>query len=89
MDYQGSILLERPDNFDDFDAEQQAQIKQTIFKSTLFQLYIMETEERNSILAKAFHLDHRKTRRLPVKLAGNTWEDDIISFREALINIER
>lgn len=89
MDYQGSILLKRPNNFDELDAEQQAQIKQKIFKSTLFQLYLMETEERNPILAKAYHLDHGKTRRLPVELAGNTWNDDIVSFQEVLINVER
>jgi hypothetical protein len=89
VNYQGSILLERPDNFDDLDTEQRAQVKQKIFKSTLFQLYLMETEERNSTLAKAFHLDSGKTRRLPVELAGNTWEDDIVSFREALLNVER
>lgn len=49
----------------------------------------METEERNPILAKAYHLDHGKTRRLPVELAGNTWNDDIVSFQEVLINVER
>lgn len=89
VDYQGSILLNRPDNFDDLDLDRQAQIKQKIFKSTLFQLYLIETEERNPILAKAFHIDHGKTRRLPIEFAGNTWDDDIVSFRESLINVER
>ncbi|GES57339.1 aminoglycoside phosphotransferase [Aspergillus terreus] len=89
IDYQGSILLRRPDNFDHLDPERQAQIKRQIFKSTLFQLYLMETEKRNPLLAKAFHLDHGKTRRLPVELAGNTWDDEIVSFRESLINVER
>ncbi|RAK73407.1 uncharacterized protein BO72DRAFT_471672 [Aspergillus fijiensis CBS 313.89] len=84
-----SILLQRPGNFDDLDPEQQAEIKQKIFKSTLYQLYLLETKERNPLLAQAFHLDHGKTRRLPVELAGNTWDDDIVSFREALINVER
>lgn len=87
--YEGSILLKRPDNFNDLDSEHQAQIKERISKSTLFQLYLMETEERNPILATAFHMDHGKTRRLPIEFAGNTWDDDIISFREALINVER
>lgn len=32
----------------------------------------METEKRNPVLAKAFHLDHGKTRRLAVEQAGNT-----------------
>ncbi|KAJ5471088.1 hypothetical protein N7530_008445 [Penicillium desertorum] len=52
-------------------------------------LYLLETKERNPLLAKAFHLDHRKTRRLPVEFAGNTWDDDIVSFREALIDVEK
>ncbi|KAJ5581571.1 hypothetical protein N7535_000191 [Penicillium sp. DV-2018c] len=78
-----------PYNFDDLDSEQQADIKQKIFKSTLLQLYLLETEKRNPLLAKAFELDHGKTRRLPVEFAGNTWDDDIVRFREALINVER
>ncbi|KAL2006085.1 hypothetical protein VTN00DRAFT_9739 [Thermoascus crustaceus] len=49
----------------------------------------MEIQEKNPLLTKAFHLDHGKTRRLPVEFAGSTWDDDIISFREALINVER
>lgn len=89
VNYQGSILLERPNNFDDLDVEQQAQIKEKISKSILLQLYLMETKDRNPILARAFHFYHGKTRRLPLELAGNTWDDDIVSFREALINVER
>jgi hypothetical protein len=46
-------------------------------------------KERNSLLAKAFHLDHRKARRLPIEFARNTWDDNIVSFRKALINVER
>lgn len=89
VDYHGDMLLKRPNNFDELDAEQQTQIKQKIFKSTLLQLYLMETEERNLILAKTYDLDHGKTRRLPVELVGNTWDDDTVSFRESLINVER
>ncbi|CEJ62815.1 hypothetical protein PMG11_11302 [Penicillium brasilianum] len=89
VDYQGSILLKRPANFDDLDSEQQVQIKRQIFKSTLFQLYLMETERRNPLLAKVFHLNHGKTRRLAVELAGNTGDDEIVPFREALINVEK
>ncbi|KAJ5965160.1 uncharacterized protein N7479_005036, partial [Penicillium vulpinum] len=89
VDYQGGTILKRPENFDELDTKEQARIKQKILKSTLLQLYLMETEERNPVLAKAYNLDHGKTRRLPIELAGNTWDDDIVPFREALINIER
>jgi hypothetical protein len=89
LDYRGEIILKRPDNFDDLSSDEQAEIKRTISKSTLFQLYLLETEQRNPLLARAFHLDHGKTRRLPVELSGNTWDDDIVSFRGSLIEVER
>jgi hypothetical protein len=89
LDYRGEIILKRPDNFDDLSSDEQAEIKRTISKSTLFQLYLLETEQRNPLLARAFHLDHGKTRRLPVALSGNTWDDDIVSFRGSLIDVER
>ncbi|RJE24004.1 hypothetical protein PHISCL_03659 [Aspergillus sclerotialis] len=89
VDYQGDILLKRPDNFDDLDDKRKTEIKQQIFKSILFQLYLIETGERNPILAETFNLDHGKARRLLVEYAGDTCDDDIVSFRETLINIER
>ncbi|PYH90164.1 hypothetical protein BO71DRAFT_487355 [Aspergillus ellipticus CBS 707.79] len=89
VNYEGEMLLQRPDDFDSLDDDRKAQIKQQISKSTLFQLYLMETAERNPVLAEAFHSDHGKTRRLPVEFAGNTWDDDIVSFREALVNVQR
>lgn len=89
IDHQGSILLKRPDNFDDLDPQEQVEIKRQISKSTLLQLYLMETERRNPSLAAAFNLDHGKTRRLAIELAGNTWDDEILSFRESLINVQK
>ncbi|RMD39278.1 hypothetical protein DV735_g5850, partial [Chaetothyriales sp. CBS 134920] len=89
VDYQGRMLLKRPDNFDSLDDEQKAAIKKQISRSTLLQLYLMETQEQNPTLARVFDLDHGKTRRLPVELASNTWDADIVPFREALLNVER
>ncbi|KAK2763871.1 Phosphotransferase enzyme [Arachnomyces sp. PD_36] len=89
VDYQGSTLLKRPSNFDELTDERKAQVKRQIFKSTLFQLYLIETGERNPTLSRVYQLDHGKTRRMPVEFASNTWDDDIVSLREALINIER
>ncbi|PYI15295.1 hypothetical protein BO99DRAFT_436532 [Aspergillus violaceofuscus CBS 115571] len=57
------ILLQRPGNFDDLGPEQQAEIKHKIFKSTLYQLYLLETKERNPLMTSSlpnliFHLRH-------------------------------
>lgn len=50
---------------------------------------LMETERKKPLLAKAFYLNYGKTRRLAVELAGNTKDDEIMPFREALINVEK
>lgn len=89
VEYQGNVLLKRPDNFDSLTPEQKAEIKRKIFRSTLFQLYLVETEKSNHLLTRAFHIDHGKTKRLPIELAGNTWDDDIVSFRESLIHVQK
>ncbi|KAJ9211159.1 hypothetical protein DTO166G4_7185 [Paecilomyces variotii] len=89
VDYQGPVLLKRPNNFEDLDDERKVQIKAQIARSTLSQLYLLETEKRNPKLARAFTLDHGKTRRLAVEYSGDAWDDDIVSFRETLINVER
>ncbi|KNG87845.1 hypothetical protein ANOM_003744 [Aspergillus nomiae NRRL 13137] len=52
VDYQGPMLFKRPDNFDTLDDEHKAQVKQQISKSSLFQLYLLETEENNPGLAR-------------------------------------
>jgi hypothetical protein len=80
---QGDAMLERPQNFE------KARIEQQISESMLSQLYLIENEKRNPRLAETFHLDHGKTRRLAVAFAGNTWDRDIIPFRESLINVQR
>ena len=87
--YQGDMIFKRPKNFEDLDDVSKSEVKQQIFKSTLLQLYLIETKEKNPRLAEAFDLDHGKTRRFPFLFAGNTWDDDIVAFRESLINVER
>lgn len=89
VNYEGEILLKRPENFHTLDDEQKAQVKKQISKSTLLQLYLLEIKERNRGLAEVFDLDHGKTRRMPFEFVANTWDNDILPFREALINVER
>ena len=73
------MLLKCPDDFEDLDDERKAEIKYQIFKLTLFQLYFIKTEEKNPILAKTLHIDHGKTRCLPLEYAGNICDGDIVS----------
>ena len=82
VNYHGPMMLKLPENFENLDKDQQIRIEQQIAKSTIFQLYLIETEERNPRLAETFHLDHGKTRRFAVAFTGNTWDDDIVSFQE-------
>jgi predicted unusual protein kinase regulating ubiquinone biosynthesis (AarF/ABC1/UbiB family) len=89
INYQGDILLKRPDNFDDLDVEERTRIKRQIARSTPYQLYLRQTNTQNPRLFKVLNLDHGQTRRLAISFASNTWDDDIIAFREVLINVER
>lgn len=93
VNYEGEMLLKHPENFHTLHDEQKAQIKKQISKSTLLQLYLqlylLEIKERNPALAEVFDLDHGKTRRMPFEFVANMWDNDIVPFREALINVER
>jgi hypothetical protein len=94
LDYQGNVMLKRPQDFEDLADDEKARIQQQhTSKSTLLQLYLMETETRNPRLAEVFRLSYGKIRRFPVIFAGNTWDGDcfrdILPFREALIKVEK
>lgn len=89
INYLGPEINNRPENFDELDDDQKANIKQQLSKSKLFQLYCIYTRETNPLLSEIYGLDHGKTRRMPIVFAENTWDDDIIAFREALINVQR
>lgn len=89
LTYNGPMLLKQPENFANLDPAEQSRLQQQISRSLLHQLYLFHTEKENPILAKIIHLKHGRTRRLPIALAGNTWDEDIIPFREALINVEQ
>ena len=47
------------------------------------------TKQNNPDLAAVFSLEHGRSRRLPVERASDTWEDDLVPFRETLINVEK
>lgn len=89
IDYEGEMLLERPDNFDELDSERQNEIKNQISRSLLLQLYLIETGEKNPTLSAALGLEYGKLRRWPLLLAGNTWNDEIMPFRECLMKVEK
>lgn len=72
VNYEGEMLLKRPENFHTLDDKQKTQIKRQISKSTLLQLYLLEINERNLGLAEVFDLDHGKTRRMPSEFVANT-----------------
>lgn len=52
-----------------------------IFKSTLYQLYLLGIKERNPLLAKAFHLDYGKAKRLPIECPKHMgWRHSLFSW---------
>ena len=90
VDYNGEILLRLPDSYETIaDKDEKAKIGAQVEKSILIWAYEDDTREVNPILHEIFHVRQGRTRRDTVNMASNTWDDEIIPFRQCLINIER
>ncbi|KAI9664305.1 MAG: Phosphotransferase enzyme [Alyxoria varia] len=89
INYTGPQMLKYPDNFDELDQSAKERIKSQASQSALLQLYIREVEKQNPDMAKVFELSHGKTRCNAINFAKDTWNGDVVAFRESLLNVER
>ena len=51
--------------------------------------YESNTKKANPLLHKIYHLPHGRTRRDTLDFSANTWDGDIIPFRQCLMRIEQ
>lgn len=83
-------MLKLPQHYDTLvDKEEKARIRTQVEKSLVLWVYESETKTSNPALHELFHLPQWRTRRHAVEFASNTWEGDIIPFRQCLIRIVR
>jgi hypothetical protein len=89
IENRGETILVRPDDFDDLEDEEKDHIKRQIYKSTLLNRYIVDTERRNPLMGKVLQVKNRQTRSLVFKSADSLEIGGIAPLRQALISIEK
>jgi hypothetical protein len=88
--YNGDIMLELPEHYKDIeDEDERARIRAQVEKSIVLGAYESNTKRTNAVLHEIFDLPHGRTRKETVVFSTNTWDDDIIPFRQCLIRVAR
>lgn len=82
-------MLRLPENFKDLDEDEQVQVQEQVGSSILLYIYETTTASVNPLLSRVYRLPLGRLRRDVVTFCENTWEDDILPFRQCLIRIER
>jgi Phosphotransferase enzyme family len=86
--YKGEAMLKLPKHYDTLtDEEEKTRIRTQVERFLVAWVYESETKASNPILHELFNLPHSRTRRDTVEVASNTWEGDILPFRQCLIRI--
>jgi hypothetical protein len=90
VDYNGELMLKLPESYDALeDEDERKRIQTQVEKSIILWTYEMETKNTNPILYDILHLNQGRARRDTVDFSANTWDGDIIPFRQCLIRIAR
>ncbi|TVY39560.1 Altered inheritance of mitochondria protein, mitochondrial [Lachnellula subtilissima] len=71
------------------EGDEKARTRKQVEKSIILYTYETETDKNNPLLSEILRIHHGRTRRETVQFAANTWDGDIIPFRQCLIRIER
>lgn len=83
-------MIRLPESYDALeDEEEKERIRIQVEKSIAQWTYENETRNTNPILHDILHMNYGRTRRDTVEFSANTWDGDIIPFRQCLIRIAR
>lgn len=85
INYNMDIILKLPENFKELNNGEKERIRDQVSKSIQLYIYKHGTGRRNPLLNKARRQPFGKTLAQLVDFAGNSWDDDILLFRECLI----
>ena len=84
------MTLKLPEHYDGLtDEEEKARIRTQVERSIMQWVYESETKTANPTLYELFNLPQWRTRCDAVESVANTWEGDILPFRQCLIRIAR
>ena len=89
VDYTGEVMLRLPENYKDMEKNEKSRIANQVERSLVQYLYEIETKKQNPLLTEVNAIPHGLTRRQTIEFADDTWDGDILPFRQCLIRLER
>jgi hypothetical protein len=90
VDYNGEPMMKLPESYDTLrDDDEKLRIQTQVEKSIVLWTYEIESKNTNPILHDILHIKQGRTRRETVDFSANTWDGDILPFRQCLIRIAR
>ncbi|OBT78357.1 hypothetical protein VF21_02169 [Pseudogymnoascus sp. 05NY08] len=89
VNYDGEVMLRFPENYKDMEKSEKDRVSDQVERSLVQFLYETETKKQNPLLVKVNDTPQGTTRRRTIEYAENTWDGDILPFRQCLIRLER
>lgn len=88
--YTGEVMLQLPESYEGLtDEAEKARLRSQVERSIIQWIYEDETRTQNPILHDVFKLPQWRTICDTINYGVNTWEGDILPFRQCLIRIAR
>lgn len=89
VNYTGEVMLRFPSNYKDMEKSEKDRVANLVERSLVQYLYETETKKQNPLVVEVNDIPHGTTRRQTIEFADDTWEGDILPFRQCLIRLER
>lgn len=89
VNYAGDVMLRLPENYKDMEKSEKDRVASQVERSIVQYLYETETKKQNPLLVEIKDIPRATTRRQTIGFAEDTWDRDILPFRQCLIRLER
>jgi hypothetical protein len=89
VDYAGEVMLSLPEDYKNMEESDKVSVANHVERSLVQYFYELGSKKQNPLLAEINDIPHGTTRRQTIELAEDTWEGDILPFRQCLIRLER
>jgi hypothetical protein len=88
--YNREFMMRLPENYQSIeDADEKLRLRVQVERSLLRSKYDTATKSTNPVLHDSIHIAQESNRRQTRGYASNTWDEDIIPFRQCLIRVAR
>lgn len=87
--YSGEVMLRLPENYENMEKKERDIVSASVERSLVQYVYELYTKTQNPLLAEIRSIPQAATRKRLVEYSENTWDRDILPFRQCLIRLEK